>query len=82
MTVVWEMIFFAQSIETSRKYVNARAVTSRTWVGANGSLKISQRATRKINIAILFFHVGKFYPEEKVEVDTWKIKSQYIKIYL
>jgi hypothetical protein len=70
------MIFFAQSIETSRKYVNARAVTSRTCVGANGSLKISQRAARKIKILIFF--IRKFYPEEKVEVDTWKIKFQYI----
>jgi hypothetical protein len=41
------MIFFAQSTDTSRKYVNARAVTSRTWVGANGSLNISQRANIK-----------------------------------
>jgi len=42
--VVCEIIFFAQSIDTSRKYVNARAVTSSTRVGANGSPNISQRA--------------------------------------
>lgn len=50
-----EVIFFAQSTDTSRKYVNARAVTSRTCVGANGSLKISQRA--KQNEEKLSYHL-------------------------
>jgi len=48
MTDECDVIFFAQSIETSRKYVNARAVTSSTCDGARGSLKISQRAKHTI----------------------------------
>jgi hypothetical protein len=60
--VVCEIIFFAQSIDTSRKYVNARAVTSRTCAGANGSLKISQSTKRKIK---KIFFLEKFTRKKK-----------------